>query len=66
VVSTITIRELFKTAFKVQGQDPPNATPGQWYLKSNNTESQTVLDNISFNNALDIPPVRPVPERGFA
>jgi hypothetical protein len=56
MVQTVTVKELFKTAFKSQGTDPPDATPGQWYRKEVNTESQTVLDNVSFKDDLDVVP----------
>jgi hypothetical protein len=56
VVQTVTVKELFKTAFKSQGTDPPDATPGKWYRKEVNTESQTVLDNVVFKNDIDVVP----------
>jgi hypothetical protein len=59
VVSTLQIKELVQTAFKspnVTGSfGPPstgNYTPGAWYSGTINTESQTVLSNVSFNNTL--------------
>ena len=70
VVSTLTIKELVNTAFKspnvclgVAGNGCPttngavadNRTPGQWYQNGVNTESQTVLTNLSASSTLATP-----------
>ncbi len=44
-IGTLTIGELFNTAFKSPAASASNSTPGGWYQYSVNTESQTVLSS---------------------
>jgi hypothetical protein len=62
VVSTLTIKELVNTAFKAPSfigsgtTNPPtgNFVAGQWYQNGVNTESQTILSNVTLNSSSTI------------
>jgi len=63
-VTVLTIKELVQTAFKSPSSCPgagcptsaTNSTPGQWYQNNVNSESQTVLNSVTWGSSIGSTP----------